>query len=234
MTFLELCRAAASECDVSLTGPSATTSQTGRLGQIVSWVNKSWVDLQTKRNDWRWMVGEFTVNTVAGTRKYASTACTDTATSAAIANFREWDRDSFQCYLASSGQGTAYPLPFINYHIWHQSWNVGSPAVSTNRVQPNAYTFDNDRSILLAGYPDAVYTITGRFRKSATELSGDSDTPGLPSEYHMAIVYRTMMKYGRYVGAAEVFNDGQANYQRMLREIIRTQTLPPLVGGPLA
>ena len=50
----------------------------------------------------------------------------------------------------------------------------------------------------------------------------------------MAIVYRAMMKYGRYNAAAEVYNDGQQNYNRMIREAARTQRPVRMVPGPLA
>ena len=232
-TFLQLCQIAAEETGVSTTGPSDTTSQTGRLKQIVHWVNRAWMDVQTKRNDWRWMVGNFTVNTTAGVRKYAYTDCTDTATSAAIAAFRDWRRHSLKIYLTSSGQGTETQLPFMDYRLWHATWNVGTPGVSTTRLYPRSYTTDHDLGILLGGYPNDVYTISGQFMKQATELSGDSDTPELPAEYHSIIVYRAMMKYGSYMAASEVYSRGEAEYKRMLRELIRTQTLPPLVGSSL-
>lgn len=233
MNFLQLAQAAASECGVSLTGPSDTTTQTGRLGQIVTWVNRSWMELQTYRNDWRFMVGGFTVPTVAGTRKYTYTDCTDTATSSAISAFRDWCKDSLTIYRTSAGQGTETDLTFIDYRDWHRAYNVGTLAVSTTRSHPRLFTTDNDLALLLGEYPDAIYTIRGRYMKKAAELSGDSDTPELPAEYHMAIVYRTMMKYGRFIGAPEVYTDGKTEYARTLREIIRTQTLPARVGGSL-
>ncbi len=60
-TFLELVQRTASECSVSLTGPSAVTGQTGRLGQVVNWVNSAWMDVQTRHDDWKFMRGSFTV-----------------------------------------------------------------------------------------------------------------------------------------------------------------------------
>lgn len=234
MTFLELCRAAASECGVSQTGPTDTTTQTGRLLQIVNWVNRSWLEIQQKRNDWRFMVGNFTLNTTAGTRKYVASDCTDTAAAAAISSFREWCTDSMRIFLASAGQGSETELDFIDYRDWHRIYNVGTPALSTTRSYPRTFTVDNDLGLLLSQYPDAAYTISGRYMKAASEMVGDDGTPALPAEYHMAIVYRTMMKYGRYIGASEVYSDGKAEYTRAIREILRTQTLPPLAVGPLA
>jgi hypothetical protein len=230
VTYLELCQRAASECGVSLTGPSDTTTQTGRLGQIVMWVGAAWLDIQTKYDDWRWMVGSFTLATTASDGKYAYTDCTDTTTSLAIASFRCWRQDTFKIYLTSAGQATETDLPFIDYADWYARYNTGNQTDS----YPSYFSVDHDRAILLAPKPNAAYTLSGEYHKAASELDGDSDTPEMPAEYHMAIVYRAMMKYGRYNAAPEVFTDGQAEYTRLMREMSRTQRPRDLVGGALA
>lgn len=212
MTFLELCQRMASECGVSLTGPVDTTTQTGRLGQIVKWVNTAWMDIQTRHNEWLFMVGSFTVNTTASDGVYTASDCS-------ITNFREWRKDTFHIYLTSAGVAAQVPLYFMEYMNWYHRYNVGT--------QTDGYPFDftigNDKSIILGPKPDAIYTVTGEYQKSASELSGDSDEPELPDEYHMAIVYGAMMKYGRYAGAPEVYSDGKNQYDRIMSEMMRTQ-----------
>jgi hypothetical protein len=231
LNYLQLARAAASECGVSQTGPTDTTSQSGRLLQIVNWINRSWMDIQTKRNDWLFMRSSFTLDTTASDYQYASTDATDTATSSAIANFRDWCKDpTLTIYLVSAGVGTETRLHFLDYRDFCELYLVGSVTNS----YPRHWTRAPNGNLWLGPTPDAIYRVSGDFMHSATELSGDSDTPELPNEYHMAIVYRTMMKYGRYIGANEVFTDGQAEYARMLREMIRTQAPAPRLAGPLA
>lgn len=231
-TFLELSQRLCSETGISLTGPSATSGQTGRLGQAVNWINSAWVDIQTKFDNWRFMRASFTVATTSGDGKYAVVDCTDVATSSALtaAGFRDWCRDSFKIYLTSAGVGTETDLQFIDYGDWYTIWNFGSPSNS----YPRDWTMDHDRAILLGPKPDGIYTVRGEYMKAATELSGDSDEPELPNEYRMAIVYRAMMMYGRYLGAPEVYTDGENNYKRLLREMIRTQRPRNVVPGPLA
>ncbi len=231
-TFLELCQRTSSECSVSLTGPSTTVSQSGRLGQIVNWTNTAWIDLQTKYNDWRFMRSSFSVNTTSGDGKYAIGDCTDTVASAVMTaeGFRDWKLDTFKIYLVSAGVGTETDLTFMEYQDWYDRWNYGSPSNS----YPGDFTIDHDRSILLAPKPDGIYTVRGEYMKAATLMDGDSDEPELPQEYRMAIVYRAMMYYGRYTGAPEVRADGEIQYNRMLREMSRTQRPAPMTGGPLA
>jgi hypothetical protein len=230
-TFLELCQATASETGVSLTGPADTTTQTGRLGQIVNWVQRSWLDIQTKYNDWSFMRFGFTLSTTADDGEYAYTDATDSGTGIAIAAFRDWCRDTpMKIYLTSAGVGTETDLEFMEYADWYNRYNFGTQTSG----YPAHWTRSPSGTLLLGQKPNGIYTVSGDFMRAATVLSGDSDTPELPAEYHMAIVYRAMMKYGRYNAAPEVFTDGQAEYTRMMREMSRTQRPRDLVGGPLA
>lgn len=236
-TFLELCQRTASECSTSLTGPTAVASQTGRLGQIVNWVNSSWVDLQTKYNDWLFMRHGFRVDTTAGDGEYAFGDCTDTTTSATISAFRRWIGDADEChetpmkiYLVPAGVATETDLVFLDYRRFYETYLIGSPSNS----YPKHWTRAPDGDLLLGPKPDGIYRVSGEYQRSATELSGDSATPSCPAEYRMVIVYAAMMKYGRYNGAPEVFNDGQANYRRILREMVRTQRPRAVTAGPLA
>lgn len=222
MNFLQLCARVASECGVSTTEPTSTSGQTGRLGQIVNWVNAAWMDLQQRRNDWRFMVGSFTVATTSGDGAYSTSDC-------AISNFRDWRRDTLKIYLTSAGQETETYLRFMEYADWYDRYNTGAQSNS----YPIHFSVDHDNDILLGPKPDGIYTVSGEYMKAATELSGDDDEPELPTEWHMAIVYRAMMKYGRYAGASEVYTDGANEYKRMLREMLRTLRLPDEVAGPL-
>lgn len=230
MNFLELCQRTASECSASLTGPTDTTSQIGRLGQIVKWVNSAWMDIQTRHDDWNFMRSSFTLATTSGDGRYTYSDCTDTGTAVAIANFRSWLMDKFKIYQTSAGQGTETYLRPMSYTDWYWRYNTGA---QTNGP-PRFVIIAPDSAILLAQVPDGAYTVKGEYMKAATELSGDTDIPEMPGEYHMAIVYRAMMKYGRYNAAAEVHADGQENYVRMMKEMSRTYRPAQLIGGPLA
>lgn len=231
MNFLELCQRTASECGVSITGPSDTTNQTGRLGQLVKWVNTAWMHLQTKHDNWLFMRFGFQVDTTSGDGEYAYGDCTDTTTSVAIAAFRDWCRDTpLKVYLVSAGQATETDLVFKDYREFYQLYLIGTPTNS----YPRHWSRAPNGNLLLGPKPDGIYRVSGEYQRSGTELSGDSDVPELPSEYHMAIVYRAMMQYGRYVGAQEIYNDGAAEYRRMLREMRRTQLPRVVEPGPLA
>jgi hypothetical protein len=225
VNFLQGCARLASECGVSTTEPTATTGQTGRLGQIVNWYNAAWLELQQERNDWRFMVGSFSVNTTSGDGAYSLTDLGLTA-----AGFRDFRRETLKIYLTSAGSDTQGPLDFMDYDCWNAQFNTGAQSNS----YPRWFTIDHDNDLLLAPKPDGIYTVTGEYMKAATELSGDDDTPELASEWHLAIVYLGMMSYGRYAGAPEVFADGERKWKVMRRQMLRTLVLPNKKAGPLA
>lgn len=236
-SFLELCQRTASECSASLTGPADTTTQTGRLGQIVNWVNSTWIEIQTKYDDWFFMRSSFTVNTTSGDDTYAFGDCTDTIASALISAFRDWCGQTdkswdvpIKIYLASAGIGTQTTLTYLPWGYFEALYLRGSPS----NTFPCHWSIDPQRKLRIGPKPDGIYTLTGDYMKSATLMSGDSDTPAMPAEFRMGVVYGAMMKYGRYQAAPEVFSDGQANYKRILREMRRTQRPPDEEGGALA
>lgn len=225
MTFLQLARRLRQEVLASGTGPSAVTNQVGELQRIVDWIATSDEDVQRMHNQWKFMVGDFTIDTVAGDNSYAASDCVTPVT-----NLRDWKRDSFKLYLLANGTADEIPLVYLPYSDWYRIYNTGSQTNS----RPFHFTIGNDMSIKVGPTPDAVYRISGEYQKSVTTMTGDSDTPAYPAEYHMLAVYRGMMKYGRSTGAIELYQDGEKEYNRMLNEMELTQ-LPELeLGGPLA
>jgi len=213
-TFLQLCQRLRQEVGVSGTGPSAVTSQTGELARIVSWVAEADEEVLRLHDNWRFMRASFSLNTVADDGAYAAADCITP-----ITDLRKWDEHSFKIYLSATGVSDETQLTYIDYQDWYDVYNVGSQTSS----RPQYFTIDDDKSILLAPKPNAVYRVTGKYFRSVDTLAANSDEPLYPAEFHMIAVYLGMMKYGRYTGAAEVYADGERLYKKMLRQMERTQ-----------
>lgn len=211
-TFLELCKRLRQEVGGAGTGPTAVSSQTGELGRIVSWITTADEDVQRLHNDWRFMVGSFTLPTVAADNSYAPADCSPTVT-----NLRDWKRDSIKIYLTSTADETK--LARLDYQEWYDQYNLGS---QTNQ-RPRHYAVGNDLSLKLGQTPDVVYQISGEYHKSVTTMTADANTPVYPSEFHILPVYLGMMMYGRYTGANEIYQDGEIRYKRMIKQMERTQ-----------
>lgn len=227
LTFLQLAQELREE--VGGTGntasPSAVTNQVGELRRIVNWIAKSDEEIQRKHNEWKFMVGEFSLNTVAGDNSYAST---DFLTP--VTNLRGFKRDTLKIYLLATGTTDECKLHYIPYQHWYDTYNVGSLA----NDRPRFWTIGNDLSLKIGPTPNAVYHISGEYQKSVTTMTNNGDSPLYPAEFHRLAVYLGMMKYGRFTGAIEVYQDGERMAGVMMREMERTQLPEVLRAGPLA
>lgn len=227
MTFLQLCRRLRSECGVSGTGPSTVVSQTGDYGRLVDWINAAWLDIQAAHTDWDWMRTSLTpFATVAGQATYSPT------TDLSLTDFGEWCRDSFRVYDTTAGISSETPLLYIPYRIWRDSYLIGALRSTTSR--PDVMTITPDKSLAFGPVTAAGYSIVGDYFKLPTEMELDADTPDLPTQYQLAIVYRAMMHYGAYYGAAEVYQRGEGEFNKMMMRIGRDRLPDVLMGGALA
>lgn len=224
-TFLQLAAALRQEVAGNGTGPSAVTGQTGELKRIVDWIAAADEDVQQAQDQWKFMVGDFTINTVADDGSYLPADCITPITA-----FRDWKTETLKVYLLSAGTGNETRLDYIDYQTWYERFNTGAQTSQ----RPRWFTIGNDMSLKLAPKPDAVYRISGEYQKAVTTLAANADVPTYPSEYHMLPVYGAMMKYGRYTGAAEVFQDGERLYNQLMKRMERTQLPRMRRARPLA
>ncbi len=213
-TFLQLCAELRQEVGGAGTGPSSVSNQVGELKRIVDWIIKSDEEVQQEHDNWKFMVGSFTINTVADDGAYAAADCVTPVT-----DLRTWRNESLRIYLLATGVSDETRLQYIDYQTWDERYNTGTQTSD----RPLHFTIDDDMSILLGPKPSAVYRVSGKYHKSVDTLTLAADTPVYPAEFHRLAVYSGMMKYGRYTGAAEVYADGQRLYSKMLARMERSQ-----------
>lgn len=213
-TFLQLCVKLRQEVGGAGSGPTSVTSQTGELGRLVDWIISADEEVQRKHDDWKFMTGSFTINTVADDGSYAAADCVTP-----ITDLRKWKNESFRIYLSATGVSDETRLHYVDYQYWDDVYNTGTQTSS----RPLYFTIGYSNEILIAPKPSAVYRISGDYHKSVDTLAASGDTPVYPAEFHMLPVYLGMMKYGRYTGAAEVYADGQRLAAQMFRQMERTQ-----------
>lgn len=220
MNFLQLVNRLCVESG-SETTLSSVASQAGEAGRMVNWAASAWDDIQLERPDWYWMRSNFTFTTVGGTRLYSPT-------DAGIASrFSMWDTNSLRIWRLSKTD--ELELPFLAYEDFRQSYLIGQEIQN----QPLYYTIDPQLNLLLGPIPDGVYTVTGEYFKSVQSLADGADVPEMPSQFHMAVVYRALMFYARYEAAGEIYTDAQANYKRFLRRMELNQLPDVVIEGTL-
>jgi hypothetical protein len=227
-TFLQLVQRLRSEAGVSGADPVTCQNQSGELLRLVRWINDAWLDIQNKRADWFFLRSQFSfqTNTASNQQSYTPIQCNTT-------NFGNWKRDSLRIYTTSLGFANEMILPFAPYDAFRNLYLYG--ANRSNYMRPSLYSIDPQKNIVLGGPPDLVgYTINGEYYAVATYLQNDTDIPVLPPQYQMAIVWRALMWYGQYEGAAEAAERGTAEFRALMLKMEKDQ-LPTIgFGEPLA
>lgn len=213
-TFLQLVQALAIEVRAAGTGPTTVVGQTGEYGRLVKWVADADMELQQEHDNWKFMVNSFTINTVVGDPSYAAADCI-----VPVTDLRTWKDRTIKAYLLSAGVSDQSFLTYIDYEEWDAMYNTGPQTNS----RPINYTIGNATELLIGPLPMDIYRISGLYQRSVTKMTTDSATPIYPAEFHSLAVYLAMMKYGRFTGALEVFQDGERLYKKMMNRMERTQ-----------
>jgi len=227
MNYLALVNRLRRKCGV--TSSADVTTLTGlpeEMNRLADWVNEAWMDIQLKREDWMWMRKSFSFTTTNGQVSYTPTEC-------GITDFGNWATDSIRNYVTASGTSSEIFMDYQGYEQWRNLYQF-----SANRgvyTRPIRVAFKpSDFSLCPGPIAASGYTILGDYYCKPSEMSATTDEPLLPARYHMAIIYRAMMFYGAFEAAQEVFNEGEAEFNRMMHRINRNQLPDVTMGGPLA
>lgn len=106
-----------------------------------------------------------------------------------------WESLEISSIPAAGATNDKQPLKFIDYPLFMSRYNY--PNYTLGR--PEYCTETPDGHLMTYPGPDQEYTISGFYIKNVESLSLNTDTPtGLKSQYHMALVWRTVWLYGQY------------------------------------
>lgn len=239
MNFLQIAQRLREESGLTSSAtlsPTSVLSQAGELKRIVNWAASAYTDLQASNQNWRWMRSTFSFPTVASTDSYAYTAATDLITAATITRFSRWiafDDDGYEnvsCYRTTTGVSDEQVLEFMPWSAFRDRYKRRT---QTNG-RPAHFTVDPQNKIVLGPNPDAIYTIKGEYQKSAQILAADTDTPEMPTDFHMLIVWNALLDYGGYAAASEVFTRAQVKARPLLSALVLDQTPSMAMPGSLA
>ena len=227
MNYVQLVGRLRRKCRVIGSNPASLANQPEEINRLADWINEAWMDIQLAKPDWSWMRSSFSFPTTNGKVSYTSTEAGITA-----GTFANWKRDSIRNYPTATGTNGEIQMDYRGYDSWRDMYQFGA-----NRnvyTRPTEVSITPDKQLALGPIGASGYTIIGEYYKVASELVEDTDTPSLPSQFHMAIVYKAMMFYGASEAASEVYEEGQALFQKMMHRV-EMQQLPTLeMAGSLA
>lgn len=225
LTFLQMVQRLRQESSTSGAPPSTTVNQTGDFKRLVDWISTAWMDIQNEKPDWFFMRQPIAFNTVAGKQSYS---VADTG----VASFGNFKVDSFRQYNLANGFGSEQRLNFMVYDTFRDLYQYAT--MRTTQQMPVVFTVDPYKNFLLGPIPNDVYVVNGEGYALPTELALDSDRPVMPSQYHMAIVWRALMYYGTYENAQEAYGRGETEYNRLMSKLYTDQMPTIMFGNPLA
>jgi hypothetical protein len=213
------------ECRISGTGPTTVVSQTGEYKKVVDWIDAAYQDIQNIHANWRFLQSTFSFTMTIGTRDY-------TPAEAGISDLSKWKFEEYgdiRCYLIASDEQR---LEYMTWDDFRDHYLIGTSRTTSGR--PSVFTIEPDDTIDFDVLPDAAYTCVGEYFKTPDVLSGDTDIPLFPSQYHLAIVYRAMMFYGADYAADEKYTHGYNEYRKIMRTLEHNQLHHFNWGAPLA
>lgn len=242
MNYLQLTNRLIGECGSGL-GTLATlvSPAAGEATRMIDWVADAWNEIQIEQYSWDWARPQITFTTTNQLQRYTPAAIfaagLNEVTGAPLTGLtlQQWTKKSFRGWRTSIG----YPdEQIINFMDWDDFRNIYYYATQhTNYARPVIVSVAPDKSLWFGPIPDQAtgpgdsYTIACECWLAPQVLAVDADTPLMPPQYHMAIVYRAMMAYAGYESAPEVFARGKSLYDEMMNKLYVDQ-LPVMVSGP--
>lgn len=234
MNYLQLTQRLWLESGASGTspGPSTVVSQTGEYARLATWINAAWQDIQTAHSDWGWMRASASFATVASQASYTLGTGAGTV-GVTAANFGAWVRGTGRVYTTSVGTNSETMLNGdIGYDEWRDKYYIG--ALRTSASRPDVVAIGPDKSLNFGPVTAAGYTITHEYYTGPVDLTADTDIPGAPTKFHMAIVWRALMMYGAFEGAADAYDRGELEFKKLMQRMTSDRLPEMTLGGALA
>ena len=221
MTYLELVRRLAQEAMASGVSVVTTANATGEISRLCNWINTALNDIETAQTDWQWMRKSMSFTTTAGKAIY-------TLGDMNISDFGVWIPDNFRNYPTSVGNIAETFMDHVAWENFRNTYLYGANRYTQSR--PMAIAIDPFKSLALGPVPADGYTITGDYYRKPEVLVSDADAPDMPSQFHLAIMWRALMLYGSYEGAADAYGRGKEEFGRLYQRLINDQ-LPSMAQG---
>lgn len=222
MTYLQLVKRLHQEAGLAGDGPASVSGQVGMAAKLVNYVRDAWVDIQ-RSSKWEFLRKDVTFSLVVDKRDYSVTV------DIGAADVREWDQ-SIASLITPDGQ--YLPLRWIDYTTW-RARHRNSGAASSQPMEM-AY-FDGADKICFDVPAGDAYQVQLDYWRTGQALAADADVPtGLPSDYHMAIIWRALQSYAAHEQVPDLMTTANMALKPILADMSR-RFLPTIrFGRPLA
>lgn len=195
--------------------PAGIATAVAEDRRIYDWVADAWRDLQTEGVPWRFMRRTATAPLIVGQSGYTNVQL-------GIEPVGHWlpeGQDYFPTVFEATNPLAEWPLRWASYDSFRRHFLVGGHSPAT----PQFWSVAPDGGLLIGPTPDKAYTLRADYQRATTELTADIDTPDLPVDYHMVLVWMAVMQIAGLDAAPEVFIRGQGNLMTVRNALWRDQ-----------
>lgn len=224
MTYLEIVQRAWRLVPMNGVEPTSiatptSLSQEGRV--LLDMINDAWTTLKNEREDWKFFRESINFNTQADKQLYTTSDLT--VNNAKIADIVRWDRNGFRFQQKSDADDIG--LTCIHEGDFEKLYTRSGP-YNVDKGHPSVITVleDDSRTLRVYPVPDGAYTVYGRFWYTSGEFSADADTPDLPDDFHMMLVWKGVWAMGEHMGKEQAIRMGSQNYNKYHIDLVQNQT----------
>lgn len=222
MNFVNLVEALRVECGVSGSPLQSVANVGGELNRLKKWIGDAWYELQTSKEDWKFLRADYSFALQPNQQFY-------TPTDAGLPTLDRWKQDSPWIEDTTLGLPDQQPLGWMEWTHFREMYIRGPQ----NPQRPMCYTVHPNLNLYFGPLPDKAYNVTGEAWLAPTKLVLDTDTPNMPERFHMAIVYEAMKKYAGYESANDVMTRAMREARPLMGKLMQNQLPDMTVDGSL-
>lgn len=187
------------------TNPTATTAQTGKLLNIVTWVNFAYKSIQNSKRFWRWMIDEATGEETISVGDSSVTLLGDNTDFDRLLAYEPNANPYVLFYQSSIGTTDAQPCYLLPWAKFNGYYDSGRFSGSSGR--PQFCAISPDGTLRFHPKADVVYKLKYQYKKDLQNLSATTDTPLMPGQFHDLIWMLALTYYGKSNEANRVVNN---------------------------
>lgn len=205
-----------------------------RARNLARWVQRSWVEIQLRSDEYRFRKREDTIEINADQAEYDLRL--------ELVEFQElapFTSPVGQRYLLLGPPPPdqvflgAPPPERRDHRIYFMPWNQykGNKQARAQKGRPRIYTVTPDDRLILYPEPKEAYTLKVEYVRIPQTLKENCDVPIMPERFHQLIVYHAVADHGGTEEASMQFQRGLFKYNRLLRQLDTDQIEPCTVMG---
>lgn len=198
------------------TGPTSIVGASNANLRLFYAVADAWREIQTDPVGWAWMRKTFDIAMVAGTGSYDGVTF-------GLTDFGRWRKvDEWygpKVYDPAASPQQKWDIEFAHRDRFMRQFMDNPPADAA----PQYWTVGLNNEIIVSPTPDAAYQITGEYFTAPTELVADADVPGMPTQFHMAIVWKAMIQIAQFDAAPENVSRAADKYDEIFSSLMLDQ-----------